>query len=83
MSDTRVELADIETVKSFVGVLKDVLNSTVITERKSLIKSFVKEVRVAGSEVSLDYTPELLAGMTSRETLKIPPIVHYGGRYRT
>ena len=80
LSDTRVELADIETIKSFVGVLKDVLNSTVITERKSFIKSFVKEIRVAGSEVSLDYTPELLTGMKSRETFRVPPIVHYGGR---
>ena len=80
LSDTRVELADMETVKSFVEMLKDVLNSSVITERKSFIKSFVREIRVAGSEVSLDYTPELLTGMQSRETFQVPPIVHYCGR---
>ncbi|MFC2006344.1 hypothetical protein ACFLVG_05290 [Chloroflexota bacterium] len=80
MSDTRVELADMETVKSFVEVLKDMLNSSAITERKSFVRGFVKEVRVAGSEVLLDYTTGLLAGMSSKETFRVPPVIQYGGR---
>lgn len=80
LSDSKVELVDIETVKSYIDELKDTLDGTSITERKSFIKSFVREVRVAGSEVSLDYTPPLLKGMMSRETFLVPPIVHYGGR---
>ena len=80
LSDRKVELADIETVKSCVEELKNTLDDTSITERKSFIKSFVREVRVAGSEVSLDYTPPLLKGMMSRETFLVPPIVHDGGR---
>ncbi len=54
-----------------------------MTERKSFIKSFVREVRVKGSEVSLSYIPPLLAGMTSQETSSVPPIVHDGGWYCT
>ncbi len=50
---------------------------------KSFIKSFVKEVRVTGSEVLLDYTPQLLEGMMSRETFPVPPIVHVGGPWGT
>ena len=44
------------------------------------IKRFVKEVRVTGSDVSLDYKPPFLKGMVPRETLLVPPIVHDGGR---
>lgn len=80
LSDRKIELADIETVKGCVEELRNLLESTLITERKSFIKSFVKEVRVTGSEVSLDYTPQLLEGMLSRETFLVPPIVHVGGR---
>ena len=81
LSDRKIELADIETVKGYVEELRNLLESTLITERKSFIKSFVKEVRVTSSEVSLDYTPQLLEGMMSRETFLVPPIVQVGGRY--
>ncbi len=70
--DRKVELADIETVESCVEDLRNMLEDSPMTKRKSFIKSFVREVRVAGSEVSLDYVPPLLAGMTSRETLLVP-----------
>ena len=83
LSDRKVELADMKTVKSCVEDLRNMLEDSTMTERKSFIKSFVREVRVAGSEVSLYYVPPLLAGMTSRETLLVPPIVHDGGRYWT
>lgn len=70
-------------MKSCVEDLRNLLEDSPITERKSFIKSFVREVRVTGSEVSLSYIPPLFAGMTSRETFLVPPIVHDGGRYWT
>ena len=79
LSDTRVELADMETVKNCLAMLKDVLNSSEIIERKSFIRSFVKSVKVTGTEVSLEYTPDLLAGMKPVETFGVLPIIHYGG----
>jgi len=80
LSDRKVELADMETVKSCVEDLRNMLEDSPMTERKSFIKSFVREVRVSGSEVSLSYIPPLLAGMTSGESFLVPPIVHDGGR---
>jgi len=78
LSDRRVELADMKTVDSCIGNLKDMLEDSPITERKAFIKSFVREVRIMSSEVSLDYIPPLLNGMLSRETILVPPIVHDG-----
>ncbi len=69
-----------ETVKSCVEDLRNILEDSPLAERKSFIKSFVREVRVAGSEVSLSYIPPLSVGMTPRETFLVPPIVHDGGR---
>ena len=83
LSDRKVELADIETVKNCVEDLRNMLEDSLITERKSFIKSFVREVRVIGSEVSLRYSSPLLPGMMSRETLLVPPIVRDGGPWAT
>ncbi len=73
LSDRKVELADMMTVKSCIEDIRNLLEDSQMTERKSFIKSFVREVRVAGSEVSLDYTPPLLKGMMSQETFLVPP----------
>ncbi len=81
LSDRKVELADEETVRDCVNGLRNMLDESTIPERKAFVKSFVREVRVTGSEVSLSYVPPLLAGMMSKETLSLPPIVHDGGRY--
>ena len=83
LSDRKVELADIETVKNYVEDLRNLLEDSPLTERKSFIKSFIREVRVTGTEVLLSYTIPLSAGSTSQETLVVPPIVHSGGRYWT
>ncbi len=80
LSDRKVELADMETVKSYVEDLRNLLEDSQLTERKSFIKSFVREVRVTGTEVLLSYNIPLSAGLASQETLVVPPIVHYGGR---
>jgi len=83
LSDRKVELADVETVKSYVEDLRNLLEDSSLAERKSFIKSFVREVRVASSDVLLSYTIPLSAGGLSQETLVVPPIVHDGGRSRT
>jgi site-specific DNA recombinase len=80
LSDRKVELADAEAVKNCIIDLRTILEESTIAERKSFIKSIVREVIVTGSEVTLSYRPPLLAGMMSKETLSVPPIVHGGGR---
>lgn len=80
LSDRKVELADMETVKSYVEDLRNLLEDSPLIERKSFIKSFVKEIRVAGNEVVLKYNIPPSVGAPHQETLVVPPIVHYGGR---
>ena len=80
LSDKKVELADKATVMECVDDLKNMLEESTITERKSFIKSFIREVRVTGAEVSLSYSPPLLSGMMSRETVLVHSIVHDGGQ---
>jgi len=58
------------------------LEESPMVERKSFIKSFVKEVRVTGTGVLLSYNIPLSAGLPSQETLVVLPIVHCG-QYRT
>ena len=83
LSDRRVELADVETVAQCVADLHDLLNESSLAERKTFIRSFVKEVKVTGDEVLLTYTiPMLLRGVTE-EKLPVLSIVHHGGQYWT
>ena len=80
LSDTKVELADMKTVASYVADLRNLLSESPLAERKSFIKSFVKEVKVIGTEVRLIYTIPMPPKGISQETVGVPPIVHYGGR---
>ena len=80
LSDRRVELADIETVTSYVKDLHNVLNDSSLTEKKSFVRSFIKEVKVTGDNVLLTYTMPMLPKGIKEEKLPVLPIVHYGGR---
>jgi site-specific DNA recombinase len=82
LSDRRVELADIETITTYVEDLRNLLNNSSLTDKKSFIKSFIKEVRVRGDEVTLNYTLPI-SGKLTEQIRAVPPIVHYGGRYWT
>jgi hypothetical protein len=48
----------------------------------AIIESFVKEIRVNGSAAELSYTIPLFKGQP-QESVAVPPIVQYGGRYWT
>jgi len=76
-------LASPEIVRSYVDDLHNLLNRSSLAEGRTFIKSFVREVRVTGSEVLLTYNIPLSAGSSSQETLVVPPIVHYGGPFGT
>jgi site-specific DNA recombinase len=83
LSDRRVELADAETVARYVADLHDLLNESSLAERKSFVRSFVKEVKVTGNEALLTYTIPMLRRGIIEEKLPVLSIVHDGGRYRT
>lgn len=80
LSDRRVELADVDTIKSYIEDLRNLLSQSSLAEKKSFVKSFVREVKVTGSEVTVNYTMPLLAGTVSEELAPVPHIVHNGGR---
>jgi DNA invertase Pin-like site-specific DNA recombinase len=80
LSDRRVELADSETVARYVADLHDLLSESSLAERKSFVRSFVKEVKVTGDEVLLTYTIPMLPRGMIEEKLPVLSIVHDGGR---
>ena len=59
--------------------LRNLLKGSSITERKSFIKSFVKEVVVTGNNAMLKYTIPLSKEGLREENLGVPHIVHFGG----
>ena len=80
LSDRRVERADEETVAGYVSDLHNLLNESSLAEKKSFVRSFVKEVKVTGDEVLLTYTMPMLSKGITEEKLPVLPIVHYGGQ---
>ncbi len=79
LSDKRVELADVETVACCISDLRNLLNESSLSERKSFVRSFVKEVKVTGDEVLLTYTMPMLPKGITEEKLPVLSIVHDGG----
>lgn len=83
MSDRKVELADLGTVKDYVDDLKQTLDESPLSERKAFIRSFVEDIVVTKKDVQLSYTAPLLPKGLAGEKVGVLPIVRYGGRYRT
>jgi len=83
MSDRKVELADLENVSRYVDDLHNLLKEGSLAERRTFIKSFIKEIRVTGNEAVLTYTIPILPEKVTIEKEGVLPIVQYGGRYRT
>ncbi len=79
LSARRVELADEETVAHCVSDLRNLLSESSLAERKSFVRSFVKEVKVTGDKVLLTYTIPMLPKGLTEEMLPVLSIVHDGG----
>jgi hypothetical protein len=58
-----------------------IFTETSLAERKSFIRSFIKEVRVTGDHIVLTYTiPMTVKGLTEEE-LPVLCTIHDGGRF--
>ena len=79
LSDRKVELADMDTVKEYVTDLRNVLSESPLAERKSFVRSFVKEVKVTGDEVLITYTMPMLPKGVLEEKLSVLSTGHDGG----
>jgi len=83
MSDRKVELADLESITDCVNDLRELLKEGSTSERRTFIRGFIKEVKVTGNEVVLNYTMPLIPDYLTMEKEGVPPIVHYGGPWTT
>ena len=79
LSDKRVHIADLRTVTNYVKDLHGLLKESNLNEKKSFIRSFVREARITGNDVLLTYTIPLVPGMQTKEEMAVPPIVQHGG----
>jgi site-specific DNA recombinase len=79
LKSRKVELSDMTTITNYVNELRDLLNGSSIAERKSFIKSFVKEIVVTGGQVKIEYTIPIGDKGFSQESLAVPHIVRFGG----
>jgi hypothetical protein len=79
LSDRRVELADLGLVSEYVADLRNVLTYSSLAEQRSFIPSFVKEVKVTGTDALLTYTMPLPPHGITQEWTEVLNTVHYGG----
>lgn len=80
LSQRKIELASPEVVRQYVDDLHQFIDSSELTERRSFIKSFVKEIKVIGNEGRISYTFPIPPDNHEEEGLGVLPTVRYGGR---
>jgi hypothetical protein len=79
VKERKLELADTATVTRYVKDLPNVLSDNSLAERKSFIKSFVKEVRVTGDKALLTYTIPLPPRGLIVEEMSVLSTINFGG----
>lgn len=78
VSQKKIELASPEIVKRYVEDLRQFIDSSEVMERKSFIKSFVKEIRVTENEGRIRYTFPIPPDNHEEEGLEVLPTVYDG-----
>ena len=79
LTERRIQLADVEIVTRYVDDLRGLLSQSSLFEQKTFIRSFVKEVRVTGTNVLITYTIPLPPDGAIDEQARVLSIVHGGG----
>ena len=80
LSHGHMEPFDEKTVQHYVEDMRDVLTNSPLTERRSFVKSFVKEVKVTGKDVLLTYTIPMSRNRVLQEGVTVLDTVQDGGR---
>ena len=73
-----IELADPKVVRAYVQDLRDLLEDSGVATQKAFLRSFVEEIEVGESEVTVKYTVPMLPGESPRETIGVLPIIQIG-----
>ena len=82
LSQRHIEIADEKTIRRYVEELRELLSNSPLTDRRSFIKSFVKEVKVTGKEVLLTYTVPMPNDGVLQEGITVLDTVRSGGLAR-
>lgn len=80
LSQRKIELASPEIVRRYVEDLQQFIDSSELTERRSFIKSFVKEIKVTRNEGLIRYTFPIPPDNHEEEGIGVLPTVCHGGR---
>lgn len=72
-------MIDLATVPRHVEDLYSLLSESPLVEKKAFLRSFVKEVRVTGNEVLLEYTIPLPPDGETHEPVGVLSTVRFGG----
>jgi len=72
------DMADPEVVRAYVKDMRDLLTTSLITEQRSFLRSFVEKIEVGDSELRMYYTIPMPPNATSQETVGLVPFVHHG-----
>ena len=83
LSDRHIQMANPATVAECISDLRNLLSGNSLSQTKSFIRSFIKEVKVTGKEVLLTYTLPLLPKGMTEEKVPVLSIVHDGGPNNT
>jgi len=63
--------------------LRNLLSHSCLAEKKTFVRSFVKEIKVTGKEATISYSMPVAYDPIPEKATAVPPIVHDGGRYWT
>ena len=83
MSDRKVDLADLKSISGSLNDLYVLLSEGTLAERRTFIRSLVKEVQVMGNNAVMNYTMPILPENLIIQKEGVLPTVQYSGRYRT
>ena len=81
LSDKHIEIASLETIAECTDDLHDLLNGSSLAQRKAFVRSFVKDIKIIGSEATLIYTMPLIPDKPRKRKKEVLSIEQYGGRY--
>ena len=83
LSDRRVELADLGLVTEYAADLRNALTYSSLADQRAFIRSFVKEVKVTGTDALLTYTMPLPPQGITQEWAGVLNTVHSSGAVET
>ena len=83
MDGKALDRTDIDTLKVYVGGLREILDLAEVLRQKAFMKSFIKSINVSKSNVTIHYTLPMPPSNKYIETVGVLGFKQSGGRYWT